>query len=152
LDTGAQKSVIGNIQAESYCRENNTRFNLEPPALSSPSLFKFGSSLVQSMGMIRISTPIPGPHNFIELCVDVVNVDIPLLLGLDFLDKHQLNPLNVQNQLWCVTEKWTLPIVRKNDHLYLRWNPTSIVNFSRSQLDRLHRHFFTPVQENVGTS
>jgi hypothetical protein len=99
LDTGAQKSVIGNIQAESYCRENNTRYNLEHSALSSLSLFKFGSSLAQSIGMIRISIPIPGPNNFIELCVDVVNVDIPLLLGLDFLKKHQLNPLSVQNQL-----------------------------------------------------
>jgi hypothetical protein len=144
MDTGAQKSVIGNIQAESYCRENNTRYNLDLSALSSLSLFKLGSSLAQSIGMIRISIIIPGPSNFIELCVDVVNVDIPLLLGLDFLDKHHLNPLCVQNQLWCVTEQWSIPIVRKNGHLHLRWNPTSFINFSRSQLDRLHKHFFHP--------
>jgi hypothetical protein len=144
LDTGAQKSVIGQIQAESYCRENNTRFKLDPSTLSSTTFFKFGSSLAKSIGMIRISIPIPGPKYFIELCVDVVNVDIPLLLGLDFLGKHQLNPLSVQNQLWCVTERWTLSIIRKNGHLYLRWNSTPFVNYSRSQLDRLHRQFFHP--------
>jgi transposase InsO family protein len=76
--------------------------------------------------------------------VDVVDIGVPLLLGLDFLDNHQLNPLNVQNQLWSVPGRWRMPIVRKNGHLYLCWKPTSVVNYSRSQLDRLHRHFFHP--------
>jgi hypothetical protein len=39
MDNYAQKSVIGHIQTESYCRKNNTNFSLKPPTQSLTSIF-----------------------------------------------------------------------------------------------------------------
>jgi hypothetical protein len=106
--------------------------------------FKFGSKVPSSLGLIQIQIPVPGPTKLIKLLFEVVDLDIPLMLGLEFLEKHKLNPLSVHNKLWSVDGNWTMPIVRKNGHLYLCWDNTHVVNYSRTKLDRLHRRFFHP--------
>jgi hypothetical protein len=70
---------------------------LEHNSATSTSLFKFGNALTESKGKIMIQIPVPGPEKHIKILVDVVDMDIPLLLGLDFLDKYQLKPLSVHN-------------------------------------------------------
>jgi hypothetical protein len=90
LDTGAQKAVIGRIKAECFSRENNFLFNIALQRDATRPRFKFGSKVSNSIGLIQIHIPVPGPTKHIKLLVDVVDLDIPLLLGLDFLDKHKL--------------------------------------------------------------
>jgi hypothetical protein len=141
LDTGAQKSVIGLTQAQAYCREHDAQIRT-PGSAKSRSSFKFGSHVHRSVGTVSIS--IPTPKNLLIHNVDVIDLGIPLLLGLDFLDEHSFNPLSVQNNLWCVDGKWSLPITRKHGHLYLCWAPTMTTHYSRAQLYRLHKHFFHP--------
>jgi hypothetical protein len=113
LDTGAQRSVIGLTQAQAYCREHDAQ--IRTPGLAKFwSSFKFGSHIHRSVGMVIIS--IPTPNNLLIHNVDVIDLGIPLLLGLNFLDEHYLKPLRVHNNLWCVDEKWSLPITRKHGH------------------------------------
>jgi hypothetical protein len=76
--------------------------------------------------------------------VDVVEPDIPLLIGLDTLDKHGLQFLSVSNKLQSVKAGWVLPVVRKRGHAYIIWSNEFATMFSRPQLERLHRHFVHP--------
>jgi hypothetical protein len=61
--------------------------------LPSNRLFKFGDQTCGSMG--SLSLKIPGPTGVLYLYVDVVEPDIPLLVGLDLMDKHRLQFLSI---------------------------------------------------------
>jgi transposase InsO family protein len=143
LDTGAQKSVIGIHQARAYYRAYGSLLHSHDPK-SSAALFKFGAKTHRSVGKIQIV--IPTPKQPIIHDVDVIDLEIPLLLGLDFFDEYSLNPLSVQNNLWSMEGHWVLPITRKYGHLYLCWNPhpSLSTHYTRAQLHHLHRHFFHP--------
>jgi hypothetical protein len=52
--------------------------------------------------MLTVSLPTPG--STLNLDVDAVTPDIPMLLGLDILDKHGLQFLNTENELESVKE------------------------------------------------
>ena len=62
----------------------------------------------------------PCPGTDLKVCVDIVQPSVPLLLGIDTLDKHKLNVLSVENELHSVVFGWTLPLVRQQGHLYLK--------------------------------
>ena len=62
----------------------------------SEQTFKFGDDLQKSVGTINIRIPIK-LHHVIKLYVDVVDVNVPFLLGLDFLDKYKMYPNTVEN-------------------------------------------------------
>jgi hypothetical protein len=47
------------------------------------------------MGSLKLIVP----TSVLELCVDEVEPDIPLLVGLDLMDKHRLQLLSVSNEL-----------------------------------------------------
>jgi hypothetical protein len=96
----------------------------------------------RSIATLQISISTPKETIFHE--VDVINLDVPLLLGLEFLDTYSLNALSVQNHLCSVKDHWVLPITRKHGHLYLSWAPEYSGYYTRAQLGRLHRHFFHP--------
>ena len=86
----------------------------------------------------------PCPGTDLKVCVDIVQPSVPLLLGIDTLDKHKLNVLSVENELHSVVFGWTLPLIRQQGHLYLKWHPPSETFYSRQQLYRLHQHLFHP--------
>jgi hypothetical protein len=85
---------------------------------------------------------IPTPKKIIVYEFDVINLEVPHLLGLDVLDTYSLNALSVQNHLCSVKDQWDLPITRKHGHLYLCWAPKVLDYYSCAKLDRLHKHFF----------
>ena len=49
--------------------------------------------------------------------MDVVAADVPMLLGLDVLDREKLIVDNVDNLLVSKLHDWTIPITRKEGHL-----------------------------------
>ena len=108
LDSGAQRSVIGILQAQMFCREARMNFKLLPSNVT----YKFGDECYASRGQIhaRIPTPL---SSYIERYFDVVSSDIPMLIGLDILYRAAVVANNVNNQLECAREKWSLPITRK---------------------------------------
>jgi hypothetical protein len=138
LDTGAEKSVIGKAEAISYCQENGVPFHLKP----SSCRFKFGSRSEPAVGRIGIRIPTPGKP--LEFQCDVVESDVPLLIGLDTLDKYGLNVMSVEGILQSTTEKWHMPMQRQKGHIYLQWDPGVELFFTRAELIKVHRQFHHP--------
>lgn len=94
LETGAQKSVIVRLQAKSYCRLLGLKFK----KAYNMNSFKFGDGIFRSMARIPIRIPTPD-SGFLGLNVDVVETNIPFLLGVVVMDKYEIIPDNVNNLL-----------------------------------------------------
>lgn len=137
-DIGAQRSVAGRRQAKAYCREAGVPFNLR----KSDYAFRFGDGLYSSLGTIEIRLPTPD-GSFLAMEVDVVDAYVPLLMGIDTLDREQLVADNVENVLDSRRYGWKIPIARRNGHMYVQWNAKTLM-FTRSELKKLHLHFFHP--------
>ena len=82
LDTGAQRSVIGRRQADEYSKHYRFQALLTPRK----ARFKFIDQTCPSFGVMTLFFLTPGGLRNIE--AHVVNADIPLLIGLDILDKY----------------------------------------------------------------
>jgi hypothetical protein len=84
------------------------------------------------------------------LNVDVVQANVPFLIGLDILDANGLTADTVSNKLKCPKGGWeTPPLVRKIGHLYLEWSYEGNILFSKSELTKMHRGFYHPSSENL---
>lgn len=59
------------------------------------------------------------------------------------MDQEGLVANNVKNILQCEKGNWSMPITRKNGHLYLTWNYSKCL-FTRAQLNKLHLQFYHP--------
>ena len=142
IDTGAQRSVIGYRQLQSYCRENKKHIKIRP----SKTVFKFGDGSYQSSGKMKIKIPTPkGKYMFVDF--DIVNADVPMLIGLDVLDNEKMYANNVTNELVNVKNDWVMNLTRKFGHLFLQWyNPSKRLGtyFTKAELTKLHRHFHHP--------
>ncbi len=58
---------------------------------------------------------IPTPNGqFIAVLVHVVAPDVPMLIGLDVLDREMLVADNVDNLLRSKIHGWEMPLVRRN--------------------------------------
>jgi hypothetical protein len=87
IDTGASKSIIGISQAKAYCYSHQLRHNSQP----STAIFRFADQICSPMGRIKIS--IPTPDATMDVWVDIVQAEVPLLLGLDAMSRNGLNVL-----------------------------------------------------------
>ena len=114
METGAQSSVIGLKQAKAYC--HHTGIELE--FLKSDRSFRFANMTSKSLGKPPIRVPVPNLA-FIEQLVDVVDADIPLLLGLDVLDEEGIYMNNVTNKLVHQQDGWSMNLTRKFGHMFL---------------------------------
>lgn len=87
VDSGAQKTIIGIPQAQTYC----SLFNMELGKVvkGTKLAFKFGDSTHKEIGNIPVSIPVYNRF-FLSFTADVVDVDVPLLLGLDLLTQARL--------------------------------------------------------------
>ena len=140
IDTGAQASVVGEKQAKAYCREVGITFKTSP----SRSEFKFGDGTFKSKGKIKVRIPTPD-GSFIEIDIDVVEADVPMLLGIDVMDRERIVANNVTNYAVQEDGRWKMPLIRKFGHMYLVWKPNEIL-FTRPELVKLHRHFRHPTE------
>ena len=83
VDTGAQESVIGTSQAIAYSDFMTSPYRLRQNAQKMS--FKFGNMCHSGLGEVEIRIPVGGDF-FLSVWIPVVDVNIPLLLDLDFLD------------------------------------------------------------------
>ncbi len=79
--------------------------------------------------------------------LDFVEINLPLLIWLDILDKHKLYVNNVENILVCVSPKWILQLTRKHGHIFYEWS--NEILYTERELIRIHRHFYHPHPDNV---
>ena len=139
LDSGAQQSVIGKTQAKAYCTLTGTKMKLRP----SMKAFRFGDGVFNSLGTIHIRIPTPD-GSFLFLDIDVVQANVPMLVGLDILDRYYLVPDNVENLLVNKKANWKMPITRKFGHLYLEWDFSEVL-YTKTELKERIFTSSTPV-------
>jgi hypothetical protein len=114
VDTGSPAQVTGYPKALAYSNSFGGDITLQP----SSSRFRFGNDVQTSIG--RLIVNLPTPIADIPIVFDVVQSDVPALLGLSFLDKIGCNALLMENKLHCIDESWSMPLLRANGHLVLR--------------------------------
>jgi len=81
-----------------------------------------------------------GSSFIMRLTVEVVDLNVTFLLGLDVLDKYRLYVHTVSNRLVCVNEGVDIPVVGNYGHVYYIWDMATFYSFS--ELQRIHKHFF----------
>lgn len=160
VDSGAPRSVIGNSllqRLQNQFNINNT--NLQPSSLK----FRFGDKIYDSLGTFTFSLKTPSGINNIDVPLDVVDVNIPALIGLNILDQNRLMIDNVNNKLarrrqirknglTYYLEEWFLPLYRSDStHLHTPMHNASYIDthFTTGELNRLHRHFFHPTSTKL---
>lgn len=95
-DIGAPKSVVGRKELRRILKHFSPHHR---GIMRSRSRFRLADSVVESLGHISIPlrTPTGVPTIMVEL--DVVEADIPALLGIYILDKESLSVCTVLNRL-----------------------------------------------------
>ncbi len=121
---------------------------LSPTALApSEERFKLGDVTQKSLGTTIIRFPIDEKRNYLEYQTDVVNIDLPILFGLDKMKEQKWYVTEVTNEL-CNYDEPTMKVqlTFKRRHLYLEWN-YNLVFFSRAGLLKMHRRFAHPTAD-----
>ncbi len=109
------------------------------------------------MGVIKL--PLKTPPGVADIFVDfdIVQADVPALLGMDVLDREGLVADTVFNRLArrssvevgsgtaAYIEEWFIPLIRSPiAHVYTSIEKATRSHFTRAQLHKLHRQFFHP--------
>ena len=114
VDTGAQISVCGKRQAQAYCKSVSIPMTLRPSNLR----FKFGNTVSSSLGIMKFRFPCPDGGS-IDIDIDIIDLDVPLLLGLRELRSHRILVNYLNNTLQNQKFGWTTKLSDKFGHLYL---------------------------------
>ena len=138
LDTGATTSVIGTKQAEAYGQMCGQRIR----KVGRGKIFHFGKGSESSHGILHIRIPTPN-DSYLSCNVDVVNADIPFLLGLDIMSREGLLIDLSNDVVKHPTSRWISSLTRMRNHIFLSWNAQTIL-YTRQELHKLHLHFFHP--------
>ena len=99
------------------------------PAIRSNCVFRFGDLSSKSLGIIELAIQTPDNIQPIPVLLEVVDVDIPPLISLDFLDDNFLIVDSISNRLWHrivisndifeIVDTWSVPLIRDQHHLYV---------------------------------
>lgn len=144
LDIGAELTVVGLPQAKAYLsRQGDTR---GIRAAEQRRVYRFGAGRHPAVGAIPGRIPVTGDF-CIPLVVDVIDLNVPLLLGLDVLDAYKIYVNNTINRLVFVNKGVSVPVVRKMGHIYYEWGAEAYCTFP--ELQRIHRHFFYARSERL---
>ena len=154
VDIGAPKSVIGRKELARILRAQGLPF---PTLRRSYRRFRFADTTFKSLGQVSISLATPPGIPPLPVVMDVVEAEIPALLGLDMLDKELLTADTVTNRLtkrklfrlqdgsYKHLNECSVPLIRaKSNHVYAEMDLATSSFFTKPQLAKLHRQFFHP--------
>lgn len=65
------------------------------------------------------------------------------MIKLDIMDQEQMIANNVEDKVESKLNQWSIPIVRKTGHMYIRWTNYNSL-FTRQELLRMHRDLYHP--------
>ena len=140
MDDGAQRSVAGLAAYTRYCSHTNSQLDLIP----SKELFRFGDGTHRSLGKTSIRFPIDSLGNFVEYVTDVVDVDVPILFGLDKMKELRWYVNEVSDELCCFDQpELKIKLQFQKGHLYYNW-PSALILFTKRELEKIHRRFAHP--------
>ncbi len=106
--------------------------------------FKIRLERKPSNGVVKFWIPYVG-DKIINIALDIVDINFPLMFVLDKLDEHKMYLKNVEKILVCTEPKHKHPITRKIGHLWYEW--TKYVLYTNAELKHIHRHFYHPQPE-----
>lgn len=86
--------------------------------------------------------------SFLQVNADVVPATVPLLISIDVLDKEMLVAYNVQNLMDSRRYCWSLPVVRSNKRMFVRWDTATLLH-ARAELSKLHKQLWHPYSEKL---
>ena len=131
IDSAAQKSVKGLSQAQAYCNLFDILF--QPSTTKVRNVFSFGTHKHPGLGTLDIRVPI-SPSHFLALSVDVVDTNVPFLLGLDNMERYKMVFDTDKSVLSSRLHGWTVPLRKKLGHLHYEWGPQIL--FTETELMR----------------
>lgn len=154
VDIGAPRSVVGELELTRLLKHLGRR---RGTLRNSKNSFRFADAVYESLGTIFIPLRTPRHVKAIPVELDVVTANVPALLGLDAMDGHCLTPCTVSNTLVKRVVKngkpvdlWSVKLIRAHSqHLYAPLQLPNITNFTRVQLQKLHRQFFHPSPDKL---
>jgi hypothetical protein len=142
IDTGAATSVSGRKQHEEYLKSVLIPSSVRTLS-SSVKRFRFGATTVSSLGraMIRMPCQVLNSTNHSEsisftFAMDIVNLDVPLLLGLDVI--MACGATVDMSSMTLRSPSWTAHVELRDGHNFVP--PThGVILFSAQELRTLHR-------------
>lgn len=150
LDIGASRNVVGLRAARALLRACGR--TMQP--VTTPRRFRLGDHILPAIGPCLVSFRTPG--GVIDLAVDVVEADVPLLIGLDAMDSHLLQVLTISNELQHIPVSrhgagWCMAVSRRGGHVWLDFEPLSDedVHYTKAELSKLHRHLYHPASAKM---
>ena len=104
--------------------------------------------------MIELFLPTTRHIPAIPILLDVVDVNIPALLGLDVLDGNNIFVDNVTGHLRSrittskdppqYEDRWRTKLIRHGEHLYVPLHASIQSFYTKGQLRKLHKNFAQP--------
>ena len=95
------------------------------------------------------------------MSLNIVQTDVPVLLGLDLLYRRSLVVDTVTNHLWhrvkysghgegmFYVDKWTIPLSRHDNYIYAPMSFPQSIYYTSSQLTRLHNNLMHPLPQRL---
>lgn len=105
---------------------------------------------MQAIGKVNIRIPVQDVTH-INLSIDVINMDIPLIIGLDMLRSYRLLVNYINDTIHFGNFDIKRTIKHKSGHVFLECNLHEIL-FTRKELVRLHTHFMHPSASRLFSS
>ena len=146
VDTGAQKSVIGKPQAQAYCKGAPIPF--KPKLRHARRLYKFGDRKFEGMRLLKIRILVIDDF-FLSFEVEIVNVDVPLLIGLERLDTFKVSIDLANDRMLSRDGEWEIHLKRDQGHLFVIWNVQAGILVTLPELRKCHRHFYHPNSQRL---
>ena len=142
-DIGAFVNYSGVKQYRAHCSHTNSLFHQAP----SDHILKFGGNRFKSLGMATVRAPI-NDFAFIEFGCDVVEVDVPMVLGLPVLNHNGVYIKNITSKMVHHYLGWEVTVTYKHGHLFYCWDPGRDVLFTMAELHKLHAYaVLSPIRQ-----
>eukprot|EP00171_Calliarthron_tuberculosum_P017416 IDg17416t1 len=153
VDIGAPSSVTGKKELNrihTFLRRRSL------PIGKSNRQFRFSNTKQKSLGCVKLLLDTPPNIHPIHIPLDIVEVDILALLGLNILDSESLCACTVSNRLIKkvitsqpedqieTVDEWSVPLTRHDGHVHVKLCFPCSVFFTRSQLQKIHSQFACP--------
>ena len=140
MENGAQKSIAVLPSFQQYFSFIRSSTDLIP----SQKLILIGGIVFRSLGTYTIRFPIDKKGNCLEYVTDVIDLDIPVLFGLEKMEEMKWY-VNEFTDEFCsqLLPELKIKLRSLKGHLYIRW-PANIVLYCRRDLLKIHRRFAHP--------
>lgn len=114
IENGAQKSACGLAEAQDYAKDNPGSLKKGIHSLKS----KFGQKRVQRMRLITIKIPLED-YSHSKFKIHAVNLDMPLIIGLDILKYNALLVNYIYKRLEYRNLDYRRPLTYNSEHAFL---------------------------------